>query len=272
MSTNMLLDQDSLGRYLFGPTAPPPMSLQSPQWPSAELQPSMSVSPLLPDLSKQHNNTIDYCHCLDRTSPVFTATHPIGNSGGITYISSASLSSSPSPSSSSSTASSSSASAFPVSYSGPLSPPHSDMAGKPSPFRTIASAPKDPIPTTPTTHRPFGLSLSLNNGGGGDDLGSMRQSGKYMDENDLAIKRQKNTDAARRSRFKKLVKMERLETRIKELEADKSTLATRIAVLESETAGHEAKETRIRTLESQLAEAYCLLATRQAFLPPPPPT
>ncbi|ORZ16334.1 hypothetical protein BCR42DRAFT_414835 [Absidia repens] len=93
-----------------------------------------------------------------------------------------------------------------------------------------------------------------------------RGSRKCMDANDLAIKRQKNTDAARRSRFKKLVKMERLETRIKELEVDKHTLSTRIAVLEAETAGHEAKEqrleSRIRTLESQLTEAHCILATR----------
>ncbi|KAG2201840.1 hypothetical protein INT47_004397 [Mucor saturninus] len=81
-----------------------------------------------------------------------------------------------------------------------------------------------------------------------------------VDQDEIALKRQKNTDAARRSRLKKLVKMEHLEERVADLEADNHRLNTRIAVLESEKAGLESKdismEDRIRVLEAQLAEAH----------------
>ncbi|KAH8553907.1 hypothetical protein BGW37DRAFT_482696 [Umbelopsis sp. PMI_123] len=82
---------------------------------------------------------------------------------------------------------------------------------------------------------------------------------------DIALKRQKNTDAARRSRLKKLVKMETLEKQVSELEAENSKLNTRVAVLESEKNGLEAKERsleeRVRNLEAQLAEAHKALTT-----------
>lgn len=81
-----------------------------------------------------------------------------------------------------------------------------------------------------------------------------------VDQDEIALKRQKNTDAARRSRLKKLVKMEQLESRVSDLESDNHRLTTRIAVLESEKTGLESKdvslEERIRVLESQLAEAH----------------
>lgn len=81
-----------------------------------------------------------------------------------------------------------------------------------------------------------------------------------VDQDEIALKRQKNTDAARRSRLKKLVKMEHLEERVADLEADNHRLNTRIAVLESEKAGLTSKdismENRIRVLEAQLAEAH----------------
>ena len=51
------------------------------------------------------------------------------------------------------------------------------------------------------------------------------------DKDEIALKRQKNTDAARRSRLKKLVKMEQLEEKVSELESDNQRLTTRIAVL-----------------------------------------
>jgi hypothetical protein len=80
------------------------------------------------------------------------------------------------------------------------------------------------------------------------------------DQDDITLKRQKNTDAARRSRLKKLVKMEQLESRVSDLESDNHRLTTRIAVLESEKSGLESKdvslEERIRVLEAQLAEAH----------------
>ncbi|ORX58247.1 hypothetical protein DM01DRAFT_1333905 [Hesseltinella vesiculosa] len=82
--------------------------------------------------------------------------------------------------------------------------------------------------------------------------------GKEPEE--VVLKRQKNTDAARRSRLKKLLKMEGLEGRVLELEADNAKLSTKIAVLESQKSVLESKdkglEERIRTLEAQLAEAH----------------
>jgi len=86
------------------------------------------------------------------------------------------------------------------------------------------------------------------------------------DETDeIALKRQKNTDAARRSRLKKLVKMETLEKQVSELEAENSKLNTRVAVLESEKNGLETKERsleeRVRNLEAQLAEAHKALTS-----------
>ncbi|KAI7905374.1 uncharacterized protein BX663DRAFT_499511 [Cokeromyces recurvatus] len=81
-----------------------------------------------------------------------------------------------------------------------------------------------------------------------------------MDPDEIALKRQKNTDAARRSRLKKLMKMEQLEKHVSELEADNQKLITRIAVLESEKAGLQSKdnslEERIKVLEGQLSEAH----------------
>jgi hypothetical protein len=88
----------------------------------------------------------------------------------------------------------------------------------------------------------------------------MMESNTPVDQDEIALKRQKNTDAARKSRLKKLVKMEHLENRVSELETDNHRLATRIAVLVSEKSGLESKdvslEDRIRVLEAQLAEAH----------------
>ncbi|KAL0080306.1 hypothetical protein J3Q64DRAFT_1759429 [Phycomyces blakesleeanus] len=87
------------------------------------------------------------------------------------------------------------------------------------------------------------------------------------DGDDIAVKRQKNTDAARRSRLKKLKRMECLEERVSELETDNTRLTTRIAVLESEKSGLESKdrglEERVRILEQQLAEAHRALTNNR---------
>ncbi|CAO3641465.1 unnamed protein product [Mucor hiemalis] len=88
----------------------------------------------------------------------------------------------------------------------------------------------------------------------------LMESNVVVDQDEIAMKRQKNTDAARRSRLKKLVKMEQLEQKVSDLESDNHRLTTRIAVLESEKSGLESKdnslEDRIRVLEAQLAEAH----------------
>ena len=81
---------------------------------------------------------------------------------------------------------------------------------------------------------------------------------------EAAIKRQKNTDAARRSRLRKAMKMDGLEKRVSELEKTNTTLLLRAAVLESEKSSLLAKETsyeqRIKALEAQLAQAHHSLA------------
>lgn len=83
---------------------------------------------------------------------------------------------------------------------------------------------------------------------------------------DAAVKRQKNTDAARRSRLRKVQKMETLETRVGDLEKMNAGLLMRVAVLDSEKTNLKAKESsyeaRIKVLEEQLAEAHKALATR----------
>ncbi|KAI9318741.1 hypothetical protein BX666DRAFT_1931175 [Dichotomocladium elegans] len=81
---------------------------------------------------------------------------------------------------------------------------------------------------------------------------------------EVALKRQKNTDAARRSRLRKVLKMESLENRVSELERANTTLLLRAAVLESEKSALLAKESsyeqRIKNLEAQLFEAHQSLA------------
>uniref|UniRef100_A0A1D1Y6D5 General control protein GCN4 n=1 Tax=Anthurium amnicola TaxID=1678845 RepID=A0A1D1Y6D5_9ARAE len=83
---------------------------------------------------------------------------------------------------------------------------------------------------------------------------------------ELALKRAKNTDAARRSRLRKAKKMEGLEKEVNELKTENIDLQTRIAVLESEKKGLESKnaekESRVKMLEQQLAEAHERLIKR----------
>ncbi|KAJ9071962.1 hypothetical protein DSO57_1032069 [Entomophthora muscae] len=79
-------------------------------------------------------------------------------------------------------------------------------------------------------------------------------------EDMVARKRRQNTMAARRSRMRKVAKLEDLERTVSQLEKDKIQLETRLAVMESEklNANQRAQENldRIRTLEAQLLEAY----------------
>ncbi|KAI7887028.1 hypothetical protein K492DRAFT_175203 [Lichtheimia hyalospora FSU 10163] len=102
-----------------------------------------------------------------------------------------------------------------------------------------------PLPTTPSKKR-------------------SREEDASTPMDEAAIKRQKNTDAARRSRLRKVLKMESLEKRVAELEKANTTLLLRAAVLESEKSALLTKEAsyeqRIKTLESQLAEAHQSLA------------
>lgn len=81
---------------------------------------------------------------------------------------------------------------------------------------------------------------------------------------EVVAKRAKNTDAARRSRLKKLIRLEGLEAKVSDLESANSALNMKIAILETEKTGYLSKEAeqaaRIDQLEAQLAEAHAALA------------
>ncbi|CAO0794660.1 unnamed protein product [Mucor circinelloides] len=128
------------------------------------------------------------------------------------------------------------------------------VAPKPAP---VAIMPKTAIPIAP---RPGGTVFTPS-------MNSMkRKIENQQDSDEAAQKRQKNTDAARRSRLKKIIKMETLEKQVTELESDNSRLTTRVAVLESEKSALISKdkglEDRIRVLEAQLAEAHRALTSK----------
>ncbi|KAI8066353.1 hypothetical protein BC940DRAFT_302622 [Gongronella butleri] len=76
----------------------------------------------------------------------------------------------------------------------------------------------------------------------------------------VAMKRQKNTDAARRSRLRKALKMEALEKRVAELEDANKRLASKVNHAEKERDASKDKvdgqEKRIQMLEDQLAKAH----------------
>lgn len=90
-------------------------------------------------------------------------------------------------------------------------------------------------------------------------IGEIAKDPQHMAD-ELAMKRAKNTDAARRSRLRKVMKMETLEKQVIELKKENTDLQTRIAVLESEKKGLEdknaEKESRVKMLEQQLSEAH----------------
>ncbi|KAF9905886.1 hypothetical protein EC991_001211 [Linnemannia zychae] len=84
---------------------------------------------------------------------------------------------------------------------------------------------------------------------------------------ELLARRAKNTDAARRSRLKKVVRLEGLETKVAGLESTNQTLSTKVAVLEAERNGHLVKEAeqmaRIAQLEAKLIETQLAFALRR---------
>ncbi|KAG0329416.1 hypothetical protein BGZ99_002127 [Dissophora globulifera] len=82
--------------------------------------------------------------------------------------------------------------------------------------------------------------------------------GKDLSEMDeVALKRAKNTDAARRSRYKKMVQMESLEQRVAELEVENSLFESKLNEVELERSlladKDRLQQARIRELENLLA-------------------
>lgn len=115
--------------------------------------------------------------------------------------------------------------------------------------------------TTPTT-----ASTSTTVGQKRSSIDDEESSSSPTDE--AALKRQKNTDAARRSRLKKVMKMEAMEKRVHELERMNAQLLLRVAVLDSEKMHLQTKEAsheaRVKSLETQLADAHKALSARSS--------
>ncbi|KAF9350767.1 hypothetical protein BGX26_011122 [Mortierella sp. AD094] len=93
-----------------------------------------------------------------------------------------------------------------------------------------------------------------------------RQLTPEEEAEEIVAKRAKNTDAARRSRLKKLIKLEGLEAKVSDLETANNALNMKIAILETEKNGFIVKDAeqtaRIAQLEAQLAEAHAALTNR----------
>ncbi|KAF9126731.1 hypothetical protein BGW39_006418 [Mortierella sp. 14UC] len=94
-----------------------------------------------------------------------------------------------------------------------------------------------------------------------------RPTGEEDCSEELLARRAKNTDAARRSRLKKVVRLEGLETKVAGLESTNQTLSTKVAVLEAERNGHLVKEAeqmaRIAQLEAKIIETQLAFALRR---------
>ncbi|KAF9293674.1 hypothetical protein BGZ88_005045 [Linnemannia elongata] len=135
----------------------------------------------------------------------------------------------------------------------------------PRPSLSILSSTQTPVPgksVTATTYKSAYRSASLTR----SSLKRERESseppsvldGKDISEMDeTALKRAKNTDAARRSRHKKLVKMEGLEQRVAELEVENSMFETKLNEVALERSlladKDQMQQARIQELERMLA-------------------
>ncbi|KAG0195813.1 hypothetical protein BGX31_005815, partial [Mortierella sp. GBA43] len=93
-----------------------------------------------------------------------------------------------------------------------------------------------------------------------------RASSPEDEPEEVILKRAKNTDAVRRSRMKKLLRLESLENKVSDLESTNNRLTMKVAILETEKNGHLVREAeqaaRIAQLEAKLAEAHAALTSR----------
>ncbi|KAI7870469.1 hypothetical protein BDF14DRAFT_1704406, partial [Spinellus fusiger] len=80
---------------------------------------------------------------------------------------------------------------------------------------------------------------------------------------DIITKRQKNTDAARRSRQRKLLRMEALEHKVRQLEMNNQQLQSHIKASEQQRNQSAARvasgKERVKELEAQLAAVHVAL-------------
>lgn len=131
---------------------------------------------------------------------------------------------------------------------------------------SILSSTQTPVPGTSsvkaTTYKSAYRSTSLPRSGvkrdrDFDDPPSVLDGKDVSDMDEVALKRAKNTDAARRSRHKKLVKMEGLEHRVAELEVENSMFEAKLNEVELERSlladKDQMQQARIQELERMLS-------------------
>ncbi|KAI8340306.1 hypothetical protein BC941DRAFT_393399 [Chlamydoabsidia padenii] len=120
-----------------------------------------------------------------------------------------------------------------------------------NPLQTTMTSTDPPITRNPTKKR----SRDSNNGATTDGM------------DPLTLKRLKNTDAARRSRLRKMMKMEGLEARVTELEKYNEQLRLKVSLAETERNTAQDKESkqreRVAALEAELAETHRSLVQQQ---------
>ncbi|KAJ3216398.1 hypothetical protein HDU67_009533 [Dinochytrium kinnereticum] len=147
----------------------------------------------------------------------------------------------------------------------PASPPPSGGSSSDESSSAPTSRKNPRKRAAPTSRKASSASSNSSSSGNGrkrlaSDDGDDEDPEGGDDGDESALKRAKNTEAARRSRARKLAKLESLQTDVDGLERDKSALLVRLAVLENEQVSFSQREAdlnaRIQQLEGQLAESH----------------
>ncbi|KAK9768758.1 hypothetical protein K7432_000361 [Basidiobolus ranarum] len=122
------------------------------------------------------------------------------------------------------------------------------------------------LPSPIQTPRLSFLPVSVSNEIEAPTKVSSKRGRQSEDSSDIAIKRKRNTDAARKSRQRKVDRISELDKRTSQLQTENNLLNTKVAILESEKKHQRQKELelqiRIQTLENQLSEAHRILTER----------
>ncbi|KAF9324354.1 hypothetical protein BGZ91_002993 [Linnemannia elongata] len=130
-----------------------------------------------------------------------------------------------------------------------------------------ASSPVIKATTYKSTYRSASLSYSKRDRPEFEEPPSVLEGKDLSEMDEVSLKRAKNTDAARRSRHKKLIKMESLEQRVAELEVENSMFESKLNEVELERSLLADKDcmqqARIQELEQQLLLAAAAAGQQQ---------
>ncbi|KAJ3194484.1 hypothetical protein HDU67_004729 [Dinochytrium kinnereticum] len=143
-------------------------------------------------------------------------------------------------------------------------PPTSFTGSSIRPSNDLPSLPIDSVTSVAGSGRRVKRdSISTVSGSVGSVVSGKRGKEESGDEDvpeDLQLKRKRNTEAARRSREKKNMKIADLENFCKRVEAHNTSLTVKVAVLENEKLSLLSRQrdllARIAQLETQLQEAH----------------